>query len=595
LHRANLFVISLDDEGQWFRYHHLFADLLKARLRQNSPPASIAALHLRAAGWYEQAGMVPEAIEHALAAADFPYVVRLVEKIALPVILQARVRTVEGWLQAVPREYIESSPRILMAFAWLNLLRGAFAEAFPTVERLAAMFDSPQAGDLDPSLQGEWLALQSEVLNRQGKPAESRDLANQALQILPASDAPVRTMALVNLATAYQIMLDYDHAAETYQWIVRDAQARNDHVLETLGTSGRAQMVLQQGRLHLAFEIASEGVKRVEASGKSIPFSATLYGELGQIYYQWHQPEQARRYLLRSIQSSGQSGYSDPEIYHHLVQSRMFQMNGDWENAAREQQLADELALKIPPAMIRENIISQRVRVDLAFDRLAAAQASLQADGFRFENGFAFPEISPGTSVTHPAGLLYNSALRILLYQARKNIQPEDLPHGFELAAQALAGELLCRHIPVALETLLLRAQLYAVLGDEQNSFADVLQALELAEPEGFISPFVEEGRPIAEILRALLERRSFRTVQPAYVQEILAAFPASLIHRAERREPASSNPPPASQLVSLDESLAPVEALTNRELEILKLIAAGDSNQAIAEKLFITVSAVKK
>jgi ATP/maltotriose-dependent transcriptional regulator MalT len=158
LFQANLFVLPLDDEGQWFRYHHLFADLLQACLRQSLPTDNIATLHQRAAAWYEQAGMTPEAIEHALAAEDYSHVVKLVQKNALPTILQAQVRTVEGWLQAIPREYVEQSPGVNMAFTWLHLLRGTSDQALPYLEHLRALFSTSGTGDGDPSLQGEWLA-----------------------------------------------------------------------------------------------------------------------------------------------------------------------------------------------------------------------------------------------------------------------------------------------------------------------------------------------------------------------------------------------------------------------------------------------------
>ncbi len=595
LHRANLFVTSLDDENQWFRYHHLFADLLKAQLRQRLPADAIAALHRRAADWYEQAGMPSETVEHALAAADYAHVVRLLEKIALPMILQAYVRTVESWLRAIPQEYLERSPRVNMAFAWMNLLRGTIPQAIPYVERLAAMLSSPEVTDQDPSLQGEWLAIQTEMLNIQGKPAESRDLANRALQILPEADTEVRLMIHVNLATAYQQMLDYDHAAETFQMLARDAQATGNHVAETLAISGQAQMLLMQGRLRLGFEIASEGVRRLEASGKITPFSATLFGELGQIYYHWHQLDQAQRYSLRSIQTSGQSGYSDPEIYNFVMLSRMYQMEGNWEASDREMQKAGDLMRKIPPAMIREEVISQQVRVDLAFDRFASAQAALKTEGFSFENTFGFPELAPGSVVTHTAGLLYNSSLRVLLYQARTKHNLANVERGIELAAHVLAGELVCQHIPIALETLLLRSQLYAALGDDRNRLDDVAQALELAEPEGFISIFVEEGKPIAEALATLLKRNLLGTVKPGYVQDILRAFPQTQPTQAESSERPALRAPAATDALAGEEALPPVEPLTHRELEVLRLIAAGDSNQRIAEKLVITLSAVKK
>ena len=585
LYQANLFVFPLDDDGEWFRYHHLFADLLKARLRHSLSAEAIATLHQRAAVWYEKSGMTPDAIEHALTAKDYPHAVKLVEKVALPMILQAYVRTVAGWLQSIPPKYLEESLRVNMALAWMNLLPGAFDQATPYLERLSIIFSSPEVSAQDPSLLGEWLAIQSKLLGMQGKSAESRDLANRALQILPEADAPVRSMLYANLATAYAQMLDYDHAAEMFQWIVRDAQATGNFAAEILGTSGQAQMVLQQGRLHLGFEIASHGIKRLETSGRSTPFSATLYGELGQIHYQWHQLDRSRDNLLRSIQASGSSGYSDPEIYNHVILSRIFQMEGDWTSSAHEMEKATELARAIPPAMIREEIISQQVRVDLALNRLPEAQALLKAEGFSFNGEFVFPSLAPGSNVIHPVGLLYNSALRVLLFQSRTKQGRVNLKRGIELAAVVLAGELQCQHIPIALETLLLRSQMYAGAGDDQHSLEDVAKALELAEPEGFISIFVEEGLPISESLTILLKRNLLGSVQPDYINCILAAFPKAGYSKTVQNE----------RSVAADDFMSLVESLTPRELEVLHLIAIGDSNQTIAGKLVISLSAVKK
>ncbi len=120
LSRANLFIVSLDDEGNWYRYHHLFSDLLRARLQREVSETAIFKLHRSASAWYEQAGMIDEAIEHSLTAKEYPNIVRLVENIALSMILQAQVRTVERWLRAVPLEYLEKSPRLNMAFSWLK-------------------------------------------------------------------------------------------------------------------------------------------------------------------------------------------------------------------------------------------------------------------------------------------------------------------------------------------------------------------------------------------------------------------------------------------------------------------------------------------
>jgi LuxR family maltose regulon positive regulatory protein len=529
--------------------------------------------------------MAPEAIDHALAARDYSHAVQLIGRNGLPMVLQGHVRTVDGWLQSIPQDNLEHSPRLLMSFAWLYLLRGAFADAAPYLERLDAIFSSSEMGNTDPSMLGEWLALQSKLLGVQGKPQESCTLANRALHLLPETETHVRNMVYINLATAYEQLLDYDRAAETFQMIARDARATGNFVFEILGISGQAQMVLQQGQLHFGSEIALQGIKRLETTGKTTPFSATLYGELGQIHYQWHQLDLARSYLQRSVQASGLSGYSDPEIYNHVMLSRMYQMEENWKAAAREMEIADDLARAIPPAMIRENVISQQVRVDLAFDRLAAAQTILKSEGFTFDNAFDFPDLAPDANVTHPIGLLYNSALRVLLYHARINHDLANLKRGIELAALVLAGELQCRQIPAALETLLLRSQMHSVLGNERDSLADVAKALELAAPEGFISIFVEEGQPVAEALQILFKRKLPGNVQGAYVQEILSTFPKiQTTHRMPTRE-----------ITTAAESLPLIESLTPRELEVLQLIAIGDSNQTIASKFVITLSAVKK
>lgn len=576
LHQMNLFITALDDERQWFRYHPLFADLLRVRLQKKLPAEVVSSMHQRAAGWYEQAGMISEAIGHALAAMNFKQAIAMVGKAALPMIMQARVNTLETWLQAIPQALLKDDPQMNLAYAWMNLLRGRFSQAEPYLKQLTEIFSTPGADCLSPSIQGEWLALQSELMNIQGNPAQSRDLANQSLQVLPETELYVRSMVYINLATAYQQMMDYEHAAETFQKLAQDARRAGDYISEILAISGRARMVLQQGLLHQAFEIAKEGIARIEASGKYTPFSATFYGELGQIYYYWHQLPEARSYLLRAMQASGQNGYSDPEIFYHVMLSRIQQMTGDWEGATLEMETAVEIGRKTPPAMTREEMVSQQVRVYLESGRLKDAQELIRAENFILDGDpFVFPDLIPGNPVAHPTGLLYNSALRILLLQSKT----ANLEFGIEIANHLLAGELQGRQIPVALETLLLRAKLHAALGRSSNWLEDVEQAVEMAEKEGFISAFVEEGASVKEALLHLQKKLPADSRRAAYIRMILAAFPASQRHE----QPLPGEEPEL------------VEALTARELEVLQWIAAGSSNQMIAEKLVITVSAVKK
>jgi LuxR family maltose regulon positive regulatory protein len=179
LFNANLFLIPLDDEGQWYRYHHLFADLLRS-LQDALQNDKTAGLHRRAGHWYAQAGMPGEAIQHALAAADYAMAVDLLESHATGMIMQGYVKTVNGWVEAIPPQWRSSSPRTDLAFAWMHLLRGAYARASPYLERMQAAFAGSQVSE-EASLKAEWLAMQTLLLNMQGRATESLALPGDVL------------------------------------------------------------------------------------------------------------------------------------------------------------------------------------------------------------------------------------------------------------------------------------------------------------------------------------------------------------------------------------------------------------------------------
>jgi len=213
---ANLFLIPLDDEQQWYRYHQLFAGLLRDRL-DTLHKGQTAELHQRASRWYAKAGgkggtFVSAAIEHALAAADYALAVELLERHASDMLMQWHVKTVDGWMRAIPPEWAARSPRANLAFAWALMLRGNFPQAALYLGRLQAMFSDPQLGERDRSAKVDWLALQAMLLNAQGKPAKSLELAHQALAIVPDGDSSARSQIHMGIAGAYQPAVP-DHAA----------------------------------------------------------------------------------------------------------------------------------------------------------------------------------------------------------------------------------------------------------------------------------------------------------------------------------------------------------------------------------------------
>ncbi len=296
---ANLFLVPLDDEQRWYRYHHLFADLLRSRQRVLQGEKT-AELNRRASRWFaqactenagmkltisERAAMASRAIEHALAAADYTAAVQLIENHAMEIINQWYAKAVEAWMKALPPEWSAQSPKINLAFARMNLIHGDVAQASAYLERLQALFSNSQAGEASapvaPELKAEWLALQSTMCSAQGRPAEALDLAKQALAIAPVKDANAQSQVYLALAAAYQQLDDSPRAVDAYQKLIQLGRASADIITELLGISTLVLMLVESGQLRYGFELASQGAERVERSGVLPPICAGIYGELG--------------------------------------------------------------------------------------------------------------------------------------------------------------------------------------------------------------------------------------------------------------------------------------------------------------------------
>jgi LuxR family maltose regulon positive regulatory protein len=581
LYAANVFVIPLDEEHRWYRYHHLFADLLHSQLHRTQPDlASI--LHARASGWYAGQGLAAEAIEHAFAAQDYAEVVRLLEIHARSVVLQGYAQTVESWLQRLqqtrsPQELQMAGPRANLAFAWSLLLRGQLGEIEPYLRNAEAAIADGSVS----ALHAEILSLRAALASLRGDVDKGCDLAERAVALGP-DDPYVDGMSRFALGTAYNYAGRVVEAIENYQQALPICRSSGNTLASMLIVANLGMLYIMRGQLHAAADLCLPVIEAVErATGAPSPALATVYGIHSELLYAWGEWEAAHTSLKRWLGLSKQGGHVAAVTYGHVMLSRVLQALGDLPGA---QQMLDEalslLAYRMP-AWVTCQVTAQRVALALAHGDVTAASAILSQTGVTAED-----------KPHHTHEVIQIAYLRLLYHLGR------DAPHAAHLAqALDLAGRLLdaanaagrSGHL---LEILVLRALVHAAQGEDHRALDDLQRALALAAPEGYLSLFVNGGAPMQLLLahlRSHLERHPERIetrALQAYIDTVLAAFPVSAAASSGGTSLSSARPTPIVSPLG--------EPLTERELDVLRLMADGFTYQQAADQLVVSLNTVR-
>ena len=282
LEHENLFVIALDDERQWYRYHHLFADVLRSRL-QREQPERIRELHRRAAAWYERNGWTSEAIRHALAAQEHDRAADLVERVARKMWFRGEVMTLLGWLEALPEETKGRRPQLLFQYSAALLWVGQLDDVEPLVqeiERAAGVSGEGPDEDLQSSadepvrqvLLGGVAAVRSWRAYLKGEPHDAIALARRALALLPEKDLELRTFAAFRLAEAYRTADDLEAATAAYAETAELGQAAGHDYLVLRAMSRQARLRMVQGRLRKADHLLRRALRfAVRQGGDLLP------------------------------------------------------------------------------------------------------------------------------------------------------------------------------------------------------------------------------------------------------------------------------------------------------------------------------------
>jgi ATP/maltotriose-dependent transcriptional regulator MalT len=580
--RANLFLVPLDEQRRWWRYHHLFADLLRARLAREQPERPVG-LHQAAAAWSERHGLVDDAIRHAMAAGDALWAARLLEHHLDELLLRGENATVDRWLTALPAELAGSRPRLLLTQARLTLNSGrleAVEGLLDAAERaFAAATDEPyepsvgRAASLLVNVPAAIAQDRAFLAVVRGDAEQASAFARRALAELDEGEWVLGSIARGHLAMAEWLRGRLAEAERALAATIARWQAAGERFLAMRFSELLGYVQRGQGRLEVALATFQGALEIAAAPGRpALPAAGIAYVGMAEIAHQRGELAAALEQVTEGIELCRRF-VEAPALATGLVTLAWIrQATGDPAGALAAMDEAGQVAPSPDVTALLNPIPAQRARLALAQgDLTAAARWTNQRD------------LHPDDEPSHQQEPEHLVLARVLLAEQAPEQALGLLRRLHELAAgQGRVGSVI--------EIRALQALALAASGDERGALAALTEALRLAAPEGYLRVFVDEGAPMASLLGRLATPRqrervaTAEQVPPDYLARLLAAFP-----------PAAARPAhPAGRAVA-GRLPGLVEPLSERELEVLALLATGRSNQQIAEELVVALDTAKK
>ncbi len=602
LERANLFVVPLDNERRWYRYHRLFADLLRQRLHQTVPDL-VPTLHRRASAWYERNGLMAAAIEHARSAGDLERALGLIDEHAETLWGRGEKATLSRWLEALPDELVCSWPRLCVYHAFVLFMASQLDEAELRLQAAERVLGSA-SGEVAPpgspdrshvrsraALQGMIAAVRAYVAFLQGDVPAIIQFSRQALEYLPDEKSMWRSAVAIVSGDAHSLSGDLAAAGEHYSEAVALGKAAGNVYFVLFASAKLATNESLQGQLHRVAEICQQGLQRASESGFSQTARAgVLFALWGTILCQWNDLDGALRYARKGVELCERENNVVLLGVSYLSLVKVFLARKDVAGAQDAIQKLERLARESDlPTWLTSPTAAWEARMWIAQgqgclgrrdpSRLEVAARWLQERG-----------LNAGDALFYLRQEEYLALARLLIAQGS---QRPDGPYLEEatgwlerLLHVAEAGGLAAKVIEImVLCALALQAQ-----GDVAQALAALERALSLAEPEGFVRLFVDEGEPMARLLRQAVSR----DIAPEYVSRLLAAFDreCSRLRVSDSGPALTSTPDLEPGTPELETQL--VEPLSTRELDVLQLLATRSSSTEIAEELYISANTVR-
>lgn len=579
LDAANLFVIPLDEERRWYRYHHLFADLLRSQLARTQPE-SIPELHRRASRWYEEHGDIQAAIDHALQDTDLTQAAHLIEQHALPKLYQGQVAMVISWFDRLPDMVLEAAPMLCISKAWAFAVmqritrRGEVERALQAADHALARVDAGQA--LLALVAGHAASIraflpQSSVLTGK-EPEELIALSQEAQRLLPVEEKGIRSVNALTIGVRYLALADLEAASLAFRQALEDGLAGGNFYAAIYGPINLVESTLLIGHLREALQLCEANIERFNRmlAGQYFPPIGALYILKGSILLEYDQLVETERALTEGLDLTRWMGEYSAHKNGYTALARLRAIQGDRPAMLAAMQTLEEIW---PEGALYAQTLRHRLSLrhwpddpDVRKD----AQIWLNQSGIEFAELAVIHSVD-STGETYFESYLGAAHVLARLAKGKPGAYPLEDVHAYLERQQdfAVAHEFPGPVVEIAIARILL----YLAAGKKAEALKTLEGTLSIAAHTGLFRVFVDEG----ETLQALLAQ-----LKPRLRDEALIAYANRLL---EAMSGGPAKPEPAEQHEG---------PLSERELEVLQNLARGLSYEEIGRQLFLSLNTIQ-